>query len=527
MGRNIVRTLVVLALVAGGCKKKGEETPDVASLEVEGPTSLLLGTTGDLVATAALAEGGDSDVSGNASWSSSDEAVLTVADGVITTVGEGTATVTASYGGKSATLDVSVGTASVDGEVELHGWPVGEVLVYLDEDDSFEDESGRSDGEYEIEGVVAGTWTVVAELTRHRFDPKEEEIEATDVRGYGVDFEIVTGAYPSAEDGAGEDDEAALAKPIEVDGALLPRTIWPLGDRDWFVVELEAGVTYALFTAHLCETCDTEINLYREPPGGGPIEYWDNSDDYVDYDSTIIVTPAETGRWFLETFAHNPYGAGEHVVGVQTWVDDDSDSIGTWLDCDDGDAGVNPWMAEVPGNEVDEDCDGFLAPDPALADDDEPANSGVLGAVVLPLQQTSVEERWAWGYHEARYGRAISDTEDEDWWAIDVPARGRVWLVSEGGSAGAGGTFQVLDTDGVTVLETDPSAVDAYLTNSTDTTKRFFLRAVAGGPVWFTPIAIDLGVDRDQDGHYTQDWSGDRDCDDSDSFVGGGDCLAD
>ena len=46
-------------------------------------------------------------------WSSSDEAIAIVADGVVTAVAEGTATITAEAGGKSATCEVTVTAAVV------------------------------------------------------------------------------------------------------------------------------------------------------------------------------------------------------------------------------------------------------------------------------------------------------------------------------------------------------------------------------------------------------------------------------
>lgn len=76
---------------------------NVSSLEVS------VGGTGTLVATVEPAEAGNKTIT----WSSSDEGVATVADGVVTGVADGSATITATTvdGGFTATADVTVFTA--------------------------------------------------------------------------------------------------------------------------------------------------------------------------------------------------------------------------------------------------------------------------------------------------------------------------------------------------------------------------------------------------------------------------------
>jgi uncharacterized protein YjdB len=80
--------------------------------------SLALGLDTSVIATATYADGSTEDVTGDVTWSSSDESVATVdGDGDITTVGEGTAVITAMYDGTevgSITITVSgVGVASL------------------------------------------------------------------------------------------------------------------------------------------------------------------------------------------------------------------------------------------------------------------------------------------------------------------------------------------------------------------------------------------------------------------------------
>jgi hypothetical protein len=74
------------------------------------PSTLTLtsGQTQQLTAQATLSNNGTQDVTGSATWSSSNTAVATVSGGLVTAVASGTATITATYGGKSGTCTVTV-----------------------------------------------------------------------------------------------------------------------------------------------------------------------------------------------------------------------------------------------------------------------------------------------------------------------------------------------------------------------------------------------------------------------------------
>ena len=68
-----------------------------------------MATTANLTATAHYSDDSTDDVTSDASWSSSDEAVATVSSsGLVSAVAAGTATVTASYQGQTGTSDITV-----------------------------------------------------------------------------------------------------------------------------------------------------------------------------------------------------------------------------------------------------------------------------------------------------------------------------------------------------------------------------------------------------------------------------------
>ncbi|HEU4732240.1 MAG TPA: Ig-like domain-containing protein [Kofleriaceae bacterium] len=88
----------------------------VQSVAITPPTpTLAAGTSTHLSATARLSDATTKDVSGTATWSSSDKAVATVsATGVVTGVAAGSATITATLDGITGTANVAVTAATLD-----------------------------------------------------------------------------------------------------------------------------------------------------------------------------------------------------------------------------------------------------------------------------------------------------------------------------------------------------------------------------------------------------------------------------
>lgn len=74
--------------------------------------NLAVDATKNLTLTATFADGTTEDVTSQAAWSSSDEAVAFVTKGTITTYAEGNVTITASYGSKTVSLTAAVGKSN-------------------------------------------------------------------------------------------------------------------------------------------------------------------------------------------------------------------------------------------------------------------------------------------------------------------------------------------------------------------------------------------------------------------------------
>ncbi len=87
-----------------------DAAPTLTSIEISPPNpSLATGTSLPVVITAVYSDGSTRDVSSSATVTSSDTSILTVSGATLTGVKAGTATITATYQGKTATATVTVG----------------------------------------------------------------------------------------------------------------------------------------------------------------------------------------------------------------------------------------------------------------------------------------------------------------------------------------------------------------------------------------------------------------------------------
>jgi hypothetical protein len=87
--------------------------PTVLSLSISGNTSLTVGGTSQLQATASMSNGTTQNVTSLATWTSGTTSVATVAAGLVSGASVGSSLITASFGGKSASVTVTVGNTPV------------------------------------------------------------------------------------------------------------------------------------------------------------------------------------------------------------------------------------------------------------------------------------------------------------------------------------------------------------------------------------------------------------------------------
>lgn len=97
-----------------GCKNDDDDDGDVAVTEVKITSTVTEVTAGETITLTAEVLPADA-TNKTVTWTSSDNTVATVKDGVVTGVKAGEATITASAGGKNATLKVTVKAAATSG----------------------------------------------------------------------------------------------------------------------------------------------------------------------------------------------------------------------------------------------------------------------------------------------------------------------------------------------------------------------------------------------------------------------------
>lgn len=497
-----------------------EVTLDSLSLSSQSE-ALYKGQTASLTATATFSDGSSADVTGEVTWSSSDTAVATVTGGEVLATGAGSADITAEVEGVSAVATVSVDVLSISGDVALHGWPVADIRVTLsDGDQEWETWSDPVDGSFSFGDLGVGSYVVDAWGPNGRdFWENSLPVELDGATDPGpLSFSFRQFGYPSEDDAYSGDDSWDSASSIEVDSALQARSIWPFGTKDWIAVDLVAGVEYEFFTTALCETCDSYMYFYDTD---GVTELT-RGDDHIDYDSEVTYTPEVDGTYYIMV---RPYsettGVVNYFLGAVTYVDADADGLGPFHDCDDSNEDVGPWTNEVPGNNVDEDCDGFMAPAGTDEDADEDTNDSIDGAIALPLMVNSVEEQQYMGRYRERFSRTLHDADDVDWFSVTVPPYSYVYLSSDYYAADYYYlNYTVYEPDGVTEYYSGDSYMytDLYNTSASEETWYVRISAQEGYEgLWYDFFASDYGVDMDQDGAYTQDWSSSRDCDDTDA----------
>ncbi len=197
--------LVVLVFLAAGCGDSGTATPDsptgpssptVTSVTITG--TLTIGNTGQtsqMSATAHFAKGTSQNVTTTATWASSDAAVATISPtGLITSMGIGAVTITATYQNVSGTTRVTVTRppAYVLSGVVTESVPTTSIVlsgVRVDFTDAAN--QGRfattdSTGHYEITQLPGGNYTVRAALAGYEDSTKQVAVNANATLDFGL-----------------------------------------------------------------------------------------------------------------------------------------------------------------------------------------------------------------------------------------------------------------------------------------------------------------------------------------------------
>lgn len=321
--------------------------------------------------------------------------------------------------------------------------------------------------------------------------------------------QIYPEARDTAESGDGDNTEQN-ATPITLNTSYT-KTLFPVLDVDWVSVELQAGIEYEFSANKLCATCDTKIYVYQadEESESGYIELSSN-DDFIELDSAIVYTPVETATYLVKVIPYDEdMGISTYTLNVHEFIDEDGDNYSSFYDCNDDDNTIAPRAEELAEDGVDQDCNGS----DLIADDSEDAfesdNTSEQASEIAFLE---------YGYTEAVFifqqfaneVHTIHDADDIDWIKFDLPAYSAADVYID--YTNFNGLITIFESDAETEVA---NGFDTVL-NNTAVSKTFYIKLESdGGSIgYYLPTAIFYGYDKDQDGFYTMQWSGGRDCND-------------
>ena len=145
--------------------------PTINSLTITG-TAPAIGQTAQFTVTAALSTGATQDVTAQATWQSSNAAVVTVSSsGMVAGVGFGEADVSAAYNGSSASLHVKLAprTFTLSGVISdaLTGRPIDAEVEVIDGENAGMKTHADGNGFYSLAGLSSGTFTIRGRATAY------------------------------------------------------------------------------------------------------------------------------------------------------------------------------------------------------------------------------------------------------------------------------------------------------------------------------------------------------------------------
>lgn len=267
--------------------------------------------------------------------------------------------------GLTDTLEVTL-TVTVSEPVSIRatvwGWPLSGVEIVVEGDDDPYVMTTDMNGIADFGELDTGEYVV---MLPHGFVPYD--LELTIDEPIDLSIPLGFGAWPTREDafeGEGGDDTPDQASGILL-GEAQYRTIFPDGDVDFIAVDLEADMTYEVFTTYQSWTKSqvyndvlrvvdfegTEVHLQMH--GGGP----HNDSFSVEVSGTYFI---EVSPFFAE-FAEFDCGVWTYVLHFNMLSEADDDGYGPFHDCEPGDAAVNAFAQETSGP-GDGNCDGWDPP---------------------------------------------------------------------------------------------------------------------------------------------------------------------
>jgi hypothetical protein len=334
----------------------------------------------------------------------------------------------------------------------------------------------------------------------------------------GDGYVVVYPTAPDAYEGGARDNTPGTASHIAV-GEVQHRSLFPAGDVDFVAVALEAGPRYELSVNRLSTATDMYAYLY----GPDGVTTLASDDDYVHYDPELTFTVATSGTYFVKVTSYTSRagtgrvnGQGSYTLSVHLFVDADGDRWSSYYDCDDANSTIYPTRTEVPGDGIDQNCDGVDALDATtVADAFEPDNDSTHARPLPALTRDPWEYTLNTGYNAAN-ARTLPPG-DQDWMTFAVGAHEKV----EFGALIFSGTPTItawLSTDLVTPVLPASTTTARSWANTTASPVTLVVR-YAGSSIFYVPFQYSLGVDLDGDGSYSKDWDSARDCNDANASI--------